>query len=283
MADYILKAGYDLTVHDLNKEAATPLLKNGAGWADSPGAVSEQCDIVISSLPTPAEVEQVVYGPLGLMEGWKAGDIYIDTTTSSPDLALRIAADARSKSVMFLDAPVTGGTKGAEEGNLIFIVGGEKAGLEKIEAVLRTMGNKSYHVGDAGSGTVAKLVNNVISITSSAIMAEAFVLGVKAGIDPQILYEVASSGTANNWDLQRYPGSVFKGKFDGGFRLNLASKDVGLAVQLGRKLGVPLSVAAAVDQSYLAAKAAGFGEKHVYSIFQYLENLVGVEVRTTEK
>jgi len=138
-------------------------------------------------------------------------------------------------------------------------------------------------VGGVGSGTVAKLVNNVISITSNAIMAEAFVMGVKAGVDPQMLFEVATTGTANNWDLEKYPNSVFKGNFEPGFRLSLASKDVGLAIQLGRKLGVPLHVAAAVDQSYRAAEAAGYGDKQLYAIFQYLEDLVGVQVRTTNK
>ncbi len=283
MSRHIFEAGYDLTVHDLRKEAAAHLLEKGAKWADTPRAMSETCDIVITSLPTPVEVQQVVYGDDGLMEGWKAGDIYVDMTTNSPDIVLQLAKDARIKDVAFLDAPVTGGTKGAEEGNLVFIVGGEKASLEKIDGILQAMGNKIYHVGDVGCGTIAKLVNNVISITSSAIMAEAFVLGVKAGIDPQILYEVATSGTANNWDLQKYPESVFQGNFEPGFRLSLASKDIGLAIQLGRKHGVPLSVAAAVDQSLLAAKAAGFGDKHLYSIFQYLENLVGVQVRTTKR
>jgi 3-hydroxyisobutyrate dehydrogenase-like beta-hydroxyacid dehydrogenase len=114
-------------------------------------------------------------------------------------------------------------------------------------------------------------------------MAEAFVLGVKAGVDPQMLFEVAISGTAKNWDLEKYPDSVFIGDFEPGFRLSLASKDVGLALQLGREFGVPLPVAAAVDQSFLAAKAAGFGDKQLYSIFEYLENLVGVQVRTTNK
>ncbi len=283
MSGWILKAGYDLTVHDLRKEAAADLLEKGAKWADTPRAVSETCDLVISSLPSPVEVQQVVYGDNGLMEGWKEGDIYVDMTTNSPDVVLQLAKDAGNKGVTFLDSPVTGGSKGAEEGNLVFIVGGEKAGLEKIDGILKTMGHKIYHVGDVGSGTIAKLVNNVISITINAIMAEAFVLGVKAGIDPQILFEVATSGTANNWDLEKYPDSVFQGNFEPGFRLSLASKDVGLAVQLGRKLGVPLSVAAAVDQSFLAAKAAGYGDKHLYSIFEYLENLVGVQVRTTKK
>jgi 3-hydroxyisobutyrate dehydrogenase-like beta-hydroxyacid dehydrogenase len=282
MARYILEGGYNLSVHDLRKETATHLLKKGAKWADTPRAIAETCDVVFSSLPDPEDVQQVVYGDDGLMEGWKAGDIYADMSTNSHDLVTRIVKDSAKKGVTFLDAPVTGGTKGAEEGNLVFIVGGEKAALEKIEGILYTMGKKIYHVGDTGSGTVAKLVNNVISITSNAIMAEAFVLGVKAGVDPQMLYEVAFSGTARNWDLEKYPDSVFIGDFEPGFRLSLASKDVGLALQLGREFGVPLPVAAAVDQSFLAAKAAGFGEKQLYSIFEFLENLVGVQVRTAK-
>jgi 3-hydroxyisobutyrate dehydrogenase-like beta-hydroxyacid dehydrogenase len=283
MAGNILDAGYDLTVHDLRKEATTHFLEKGAKWADTPKYIAETCDVVFSSLPGPEEVQNVVYGADGLIEGWKAGDIYADMSTNSHDLVIQIAQDASEKGVAFLDSPVTGGTKGAEEGNLVFIVGGEKTALEKIEDILYTMGKKIYHVGDTGSGTVAKLVNNVISITSNAIMAEAFVLGVKAGVDPQMLYEVAVSGTANNWDLEKYPDSVFIGNFEPGFRLSLASKDVGLALQLGREFGVPLPVAAAVDQSFLTAKAAGLGDKQLYSIFEYLENLVGVQVRTTKK
>lgn len=281
MAAHILKAGHDLTVHDLRKEAAASLLKDGARWADSPKEVSSTCDIVITSLPSPVEVEQVVYGQNGLMAGWKRGDIYIDTTTASPDTAARVAPDAAAKGASFLDAPVTGGTKGAEEGKLVFIVGGEKATLEKARPVLQAMGEKIFHVGAAGSGTVAKLVNNLISVTSNAIMAEAFVMGVKAGVDPQLLWEVAVNGTADNWDLRRYPGFVFKGDFEPGFRLSLASKDVGLAVQLGHKLGVPMSVAEAVDKSYQAARAEGFGDKSIYAIFRPLEDLMGVKVRTT--
>ena len=283
MARHILSAGYDLSVHDLKKEVATHLLEKGAKWADTPRAISETCDTVLSSLPSPEEVQQVVYGIDGLMEGWKAGDIYVDMSTNSPDVIQQLAKDAGKKDVAVLDAPVTGGTQGAEEGNLVFIVGGQKDSLDKIDGILHTMGKKIYHVGDAGSGNIAKLVNNVISITANAIMAEAFVLGVKAGVDPQMLYEVAINGTANNWDLPKYPDSVFKGNFEPGFRLSLASKDVGLAIQLGRKLGVPLPVAAAVDQSFLAAKTAGFGDKQLYSIFQYLENLVGVQVRTPKR
>jgi 3-hydroxyisobutyrate dehydrogenase-like beta-hydroxyacid dehydrogenase len=281
MAKHILAAGFDLTVHDIRKEAAAGLLEKGARWADTPKIMAESCDLVITSLPAPKEMQDVVYGPNGLMEGWKAGDIYVDMTTNSPAIVRQVAKDALAKGVTVLDAPVTGGTMGAEGGTLAIIVGGEKNGLEKIHKVLEAMGTKIYHAGDVGCGNIAKLVNNVISITANSIMAEAFVLGVKAGVDPQILWEVATTGTANNWDLARYPQHVFKGNFEPGFRLSLASKDMGLAIQLGREYGIPLTVAAAADQVFMAAKARGLGDKDIYAIFQYMESLSGVEVRTT--
>jgi 3-hydroxyisobutyrate dehydrogenase-like beta-hydroxyacid dehydrogenase len=283
MARHILEAGYDLTVHDIRKAAAEPLLEKGAKWAETPRDVAETCEVVLSSLPSPAEVREVVYGADGLMSEWKDGDIYVDMSTSSLDLIRQVAADAAKKGVCVLDAPVTGGTEGAEKGTLVIIVGGDKTAAGKVEGVFRAMGTRIYHAGEVGSGTIAKLVNNVISLTSNAIMAEAFVLGVKAGVDPEILWQVASTGTANNWDLQRYPQLVLKGNFEPGFRLSLGCKDVGLAVQLGRECGVPLPVAAAVEQSFLRAQTAGLGDKSVYAIIQNLEQLVGVEVRSTEK
>jgi 3-hydroxyisobutyrate dehydrogenase-like beta-hydroxyacid dehydrogenase len=281
MARHIFEAGFDLMVYDIRREAAASLLQKGAAWANNPADMAKTCDIIITSLPGPKEMQEVVYGPNGLRLGWKAGDIYVDMTTNSPDIVKQVAKDALAQGVTVLDAPVTGGTIGAEAGKLAIIVGGEKAALEKIRIVLEAMGPIIYHAGEVGCGTVAKLVNNVISITANAIMAEAFALGTKAGVDPKILWEVCTTGTANNWDLARYPAYVFKGKFDPMFRLSLASKDMGLAIQLGREYGVPLAVAAATDQAFQAAKAAGFGDKDIYSIFQYIEGLSGVEVRTT--
>ncbi|MBN1189059.1 MAG: NAD(P)-dependent oxidoreductase [Dehalococcoidales bacterium] len=280
MAGHILEAGYNLTVNDIRKEAADGILKKGAKWADTPGDMAGQCELIITSLPSPKEMQEVVYGTNGLMQGWKEGDIYVDMTTNSPAIVRQVARDALAKGVKVLDAPVTGGTGGAENGTLAIIAGGDKSALDKIHKVFEAMGTIIYHAGEVGCGNIAKLVNNIISITANSIMAEAFVLGVKAGIDPQVLWEVSTTGTANNWDLARYPEHVFKGKFEPGFRLSLASKDMGLAVQLGREYGVPLSVAAAVDQVFLAAKASGLGDKDIYSVFEYIENLSGVKVRT---
>jgi 3-hydroxyisobutyrate dehydrogenase-like beta-hydroxyacid dehydrogenase len=185
--------------------------------------------------------------------------------------------------VAVLDAQVTGGTRGAQEGTLAIMVGGDKLCLEKIRQVLQAMGNKIFHVGDVGCGNVAKLVNNLISLTNNTICAEVFVLGVKAGIDPETLWEITTSGTANNWNLQQYPQTVFQGNFEPGFRLSLGFKDIGLALQLGREYGVPLFVGAAVEQSLLEAKAAGFEDKSVDAFMLYLEKLVGVQVRSAKK
>jgi 2-hydroxymethylglutarate dehydrogenase len=283
MSRHLLEAGYDLTVHDLRRDAVKHLLDKGAKWADAPKAIAETCDVVISCLPTPIQVQEVVYGARGLMAGWKTGDIYVDMSTNSPTVIRQVAIDAKPMSVAVLDAPVTGGTRGAQEGTLSIMVGGDKIFLEKIREILQAMGKKIFHVGDVGCGNVAKLVNNLISLTNNIINAQAFVLGVKAGIDPQILWEITTSGTANNWNLQQYPQTVFQGNFEPGFRLSLGFKDIGLAIQLGREYGVPLSVGAATEQSLLEAKAAGFEDKSVDGFMLYLEKLVGVEVRSAKK
>jgi len=283
MSSRILEAGYGLTIHDLRKEAANALLDKGAGWAETPKAVTDTCRVIISCLPTPVQVQDIVYGANGLMAGWKTGDIYIDMSTNSPAVIRQVAIDAEARGVTVLDAPVTGGTGGAQKGTLTIMVGGDQTYLQQIRGILQTMGNKIIYVGDVGCGNVAKLVNNLISLTNNTITAEAFVLGVKAGVDPQILWEITTSGTANNWNLQQYPQTVFQGNFEPGFRLSLGSKDIGLAIQLGREYGVPLFVGAAVEQSLLEVKAAGLEEKSVDAVALYLEKLVGVQVRTTKK
>lgn len=283
MARRILEAGYEITVHDLVKDLARSFLDKGAKWADSPKALAENCPVVFSCLAIPSQVQDVVYGVDGLKAGWKAGDIYVDMSTNSPTVMRQVAEDAKTKGVSVLDAPVTGGVQNAEKGTLTIIVGGDKPTLEKVRQILQAMGSKIVHVGDVGCGNIAKLVNNLISITSNAITAQAFVLGVKAGIDPQILWEITTSGTANNWSLQQYPKTVFQGNFEPGFKLSLGWKDLGLALQLGREYGVPLFVGAAVEQTLLEVKTAGLQDKSVDAVSLYLQQLVGVQIRSAKK
>ena len=279
MAGHILNAGYKLAVNDLNKEAAAQLLAKGAKWCDTPAAVAAASRVVITSLPTPKSVEDVVYGKGGLVEGWKKGDIYIDMSTNSPSLIRRIAGDAAAIGVKVLDAPVSGGTRGAEAGTLAIMAGGEPDALEEVRPVLETMGQKIFPVGDAGCGNIAKLVNNLISLACNSISAEGFALGVKAGINPQVLWDIITVSTGNNWCLQQYPNTTFKGNFEPGFRVDLACKDIGLALDLGKEHGVPLPVGVTVQKDLQNTMVEGYADKGVDAVILPLEKLTGVPVR----
>jgi len=283
MSRRILEAGYGVVVHDLNKEAATPLINSGAEWADSPAAAAKACRVVITSLPKPQDVEQVVYGKNGLMQAWRPGDIYIDMSTNSPSLMRRIAADAATKGVSVLDAPVSGGVKGAEAGTLTIIVGGEATALEKVRKVLEAMGQKIFPVGPVGCGSVVKLVNNLISLICNSASAEGFALGVRAGIDPAMLLEIIKVSTGDNWCARQYPNTVFKGDFEPGFKISLAYKDINLALELGKENGVPLPVGAAVRKDLEDTIAAGFQDKGVDAVILTREKAAGVKVRSTKK
>jgi 2-hydroxymethylglutarate dehydrogenase len=280
MARHILEAGFNLTVYDLRKEAAKPLLEKGARWAGSPADVARASQVVITSLPGPGDIEQVVFGPDGLKSGWKNGDIYIDMSTNSPAVIQHIADEARHMGVSVLDAPVSGGTRGAEMATLTIMVGGEPAVLEKVRKVLESMGAKVALVGAVGCGNVAKLINNMIALTCSSVAAEGFVLGIKAGIDPQVLWDIVTSSTGDSWVVRQFPQSVFSGAFPPQYRLSLAHKDISLAVQMGRDYEVPLLVASVVEQKLIDADAAGLGDKHVDAVILRLEELTGIQVRT---
>jgi 2-hydroxymethylglutarate dehydrogenase len=282
MSRRILEAGYSLTVHDLRKEAARPLLERGAAWAGSPREVAASCRVVASSLPTPRSVEEVVYGDNGLQAGWRKGDIYVDMSTNSPSTIRKIARDAKGRGVTVLDAPVSGGTKGAEKGTLTIMVGGDTSAARKIEGILRAMGQNIYPVGDVGCGNVAKLVNNMISLACNSISAEGFVLGVKGGLHPQVLWDIISRSTGDNWCMEQYPQTTFRGNFEPGFRVGLAYKDIGLALDLGEEYAVPLPVGRAVRQDLEDTIAAGLGDKGVDAVILPLEEAAGIKVRLPE-
>lgn len=281
MAGKVMEAGFDLVVHDADKRAAQPLLERGAGWAETPAEVAESCRVVITCLPTPQIVEEVALGPAGLANRWQAGDIYVDMSTNAPSTVRRIADAAAKSGVSVLDAPVSGGTRGAEQGTLTIMVGGETAALEKARPVLEPMSNKIFHLGDVGCGNVAKLVNNLIGLACNSICAEGMVLGARAGIDPQALYDLMTISTADNWSLRQYPRTVFKRDFAPGFKISLAHKDLSLALGLGEEYGVPLPVAEAVRDDLAGAMARGFGGNGVDAVILPLEEAAGVTVNVT--
>lgn len=283
MVANLLAAGHEVVVNDVRREAADPLLAKGARWADSPALAASGAEITLTSLPGPREVEAVAMGESGVLHGIAPGAIYADLSTSSVSLARRIYAAFGEAGAHALDAPVSGGPYGAETATLIIMVGGDAPVFDRARPVFEAIGDKIQYIGDAGAGAVAKLVHNMIGIASGQILAEAFTLGVKAGVPPDKLLEAVRGGAyGRGMSLsQGLPQVVFKGDFDNPrFALALARKDLGLATELGRELGVPLAMASLAEQGMIEALNRGLGPKDSSAMFLLQEERAGVQVRT---
>ena len=245
MAANLQKAGYRLVVHDVRRAAADPHVARGATWADSPRAVAEAADVVLTSLPGPPEVEAVGLGDNGLLAGMPSGTAWFDLTTNSPTLVRWLHADFAARGVHMLDAPVSGGPAGARTGRMALWVGGEEAIFARHKPVLDAMGDQARYVGPIGAGSVAKLVHNCAGYAIQAALAEVFALGVKGGVEPLALWEAVRTGAAGRRrTFDALADQFLPGKYDPpAFALRLAHKDVSLATQLGRELGVPMRIA----------------------------------------
>jgi 3-hydroxyisobutyrate dehydrogenase-like beta-hydroxyacid dehydrogenase len=286
MALNLLRAGHALAVHDVRKEAAAPHLAGGARWADSPAAAAREAEAVFTVLPGPPEVEAVALGPGGILDGIAAGAVYADLSTSAPTVIRRIEARFRERGVHVLDAPVSGGVIGAERGTLQIMVGGDPAVFERLRPVLGAMGDKVSHMGEIGCGTVAKLVHNLISLTTRLVVAEGFTLGVKAGMRPEALLEAVRGGAFGQGLLLKHmvPEIVFTGDFDHArFALKLARKDVGLATELARECQVPMPLATLAEQIFVEAMGRGWGDKDSMVPFRLQEERAGVVLRTADQ
>ncbi|MFH1486335.1 MAG: NAD(P)-dependent oxidoreductase [Chloroflexota bacterium] len=280
MAANLLKAGHSLTVHDLRKAATDGLVKAGARWAQSPMEVAQESDIVVASLPGPPEVKEAALGPKGVLAGAKSGDIFIDMSTNSPGTVQLIAAAARDKGVTVFDAPVTGGVTGATSGTLTIMVGGDAALFEKVAPILNVMGKKVVHVGDVGAGNSVKLIHQMLGAVTNQVIAEAFALGAKAGLDLKKLFEVlANSMSASPILTEKYPRAALKGNFKPGFAIDLAYKDQILLFEMAKELGVPLSFASLALQKFMEARARGLGTKDTTAVLLPLEEMLGVKAR----
>jgi 3-hydroxyisobutyrate dehydrogenase len=285
MALNLIKAGHALVVHDVRREAAARHLAQGAKWADSPQALARECELVLTSLPGPKDVELVALGPGGILEGAVAGTIYADLSTGSPTVMRKLHAAFKAKGVHVLDAPVSGGVIGATRGTLQVMVGGDEAIYNEVKDVLRAVGDKVGYMGPIGSGTIAKLVHNMISICTRGIIAEGFTLGVKAGVTPEALLEAIRGASYGQGYMLSHmlPDVIFKGDFDTvRFALKLARKDVGLATELAREFDVPMPMAALHEQTMIEALARGWGDKDSLSPWMLQEEAAGVTVRAAK-
>ena len=280
MARNLAKGGHDLTLFDISKEAAEELLSMGATWAGSPAVVADASEVVFTSLPRPRDVEEVATGEGGVLSGASSGTVYFDLSTTDPDTIHRIAEVARPRGVSVLDAPVSGGTTGAENATLCVMVGGDRSAYDRYKPVLDLIGDKVMFCGELGSGAVCKIVNNLIGLSVGVILSEAFTLGVKAGVSPEVLFEAVSGSSGNTQSMQGFPNGLFKGNFEPGFQLDLAAKDVGLATEMGRSLRVPMEISNLVQQRYIDGQNRGWGRTASGSVARIQEERAGVEVRT---
>ena len=261
MAANLAKAGNELVVHDMNREAAEPFLSNRAIWADTPKAVAEQVDVVFLSLPGPPEVRAVATGADGLIEGLRPGGAVFDLSTNAPTAVRELHALFADKGFEFLDAPVSGGPAGARSGKLALWVGGDKAVFDNYKPQLDAMGDQAAYIGAIGAGSIAKLVHNCAGYTVQAALGEVFTMGIKAGVEPLDLWEAVRQGVLGR--RRTFDGMInqfLPGVYEpAAFALRLAHKDVSLATALGREMGVPMRIANLTLEEMTEALNRGWG------------------------
>ena len=284
MAANLQKAGYELVVHDIKRDAAAPHIKAGAVWADTPRQLAEATDVVLTSLPGPPEMESVALGEQGLLSGMAAGKVYFDLTTNSPAVVRRVHAVFAGKGVHLLDAPVSGGPSGARTGKLAIWVGGDEAVFGKHKVVLDGFSDQAVYVGPIGAGSVTKLVHNMAGYAIQTALAEVFTLGVKAGVEPLALWQAVRQGAGGrSRTFDRVPHQFFRGKYDPpNFALRLAHKDVTLATELGREQNVPMRVANLALADLTEALNRGWGERDSRVSMSLQEERAGIQVRVEE-
>lgn len=283
MAANLQKAGHDVVVHDAREEAAADHVANGARFAKTAAEAVQGAEVIFTSLPGPKQVEAVALGEGGILQGASKGAIYADLSTSSPTLIRRIYAEFKSQGLNVLDAPVSGGPGGAERATLQIMVGGDRAIYDQVRPVLLNIGDKVSYIGEIGAGEVAKLCHNTLSYATALALAEVFTLGVKAGVEPEMLLEAIQGGAFGQGNAlkHRLPNVIFKDRFEqADFYLALARKDVGLATELARELNVPMNVSSLAEQALIEGLARGWDTQDSSAIWKLQEERAGVKVRT---
>ena len=284
MARNLIRAGHSLIVNDVNEAATAQHRELGARWATTPRLVASSSEVIFTSLPGPAEVDAVALGSDGLIEGFAPDAIYVDLSTGSPTAIRRVAERVRAAGAHFVDAPVSGGVQGAEKGTLAVMVGGNPLIVERIRPLLEVLGTSVVYVGDVGSGTVAKLVHNAISMSTRIVIQEGMALAVKAGVDPNVMLNVLRDASFGKQLVltSHIPDLVLKGDFDHPrFSLGLSHKDVSLALELAREVDVPMGMAEMADDEIQRGINRGWANRDNLVTFLLAEERAGVEIRTS--
>ncbi len=280
MAKNLLKAGFQLTVHSRSRGPVDELAALGAAPAASPRDVAAASEVVITMVPDAPDVEAVVTGPEGILAGAKPGLTHVDMSTISPVATRRIAEMERKARVAMLDAPVSGGTVGAEAGTLSIMVGGDEAAFNACQPIFVAMGKKITYMGPHGAGQTTKACNQIMTGGIYAVMAEALVLAAKSGLDPAKVVDVLAGGAARCWALEVRAPKILKRELNPGFKASMQYKDLNIVAETTRAEGVPTPVTALVREMYSAMLVAGNGELDNSAVVTVWEKMAGVEVRS---
>jgi 2-hydroxy-3-oxopropionate reductase len=280
MARNLLKAGFHLVVFSRGKRSVEELIQEKAVGAESPKEVAEHSEVIITMLPDSPEVQEVILGKDGVIQGIKPGSVVIDMSSINPLVTQEIAGALKGKGVEMLDAPVSGGEVGAIEGTLAIMVGGEEKIFNETMEILRALGRNIVHVGEIGSGGFVKLVNQIIVALNIAAVGEAFTLGVKAGLDPQVIYQAIRGGLAGSSVLEAKAPMIFGRNFKPGFKIRLHHKDLKNALSTAKDLGVPLPLSSFVQQVFISLMTDGRGEEDHSALATFFEKLAKVEIKS---
>ncbi len=282
MARNLLNAGYPLVVHNRSRPPVDELVAEGATAAWSPCQVAEQSDLVITMLPDSSDVERVALGPDGLVEGARPGLIAVDMSTIAPAVAVRVAETLAEKGVRCLDAPVSGGDVGAQQGTLSIMVGGDEATFAQVKPIFDVLGKSAVLCGPNGAGQTVKACNQVLVAVTIAGVSEALTLGAKVGVDPAKIVQVLSGGLARCGVLENRGQRMVHGDFQPGFRIRLHYKDLNIIRQTSKDYGVPLPVTAVVHELFSTAMSRDRGELDHSGLLTVIEELAGIQARTAE-
>jgi 3-hydroxyisobutyrate dehydrogenase-like beta-hydroxyacid dehydrogenase len=275
----VTKTNHEVTVFDLNPEAMDACVKAGAKRGASIAEVAASCDVVMMSLPTPKHVEAVIAGDDGVAENAKPGTVVIDLSTNAPGMIKKLGELLSTKDIALIEAPVTGGVIKATDGTLTIIVGGDEAVIDKQRPLLSSIGALVVHTGPHGSASVGKLVNNMLGLCNAAIAAEGMMIAAMAGVDLNKIVEVVSNGSGNSNAFRNMQIRSLQGKFEPSFALDLAYKDLGLAVDLATEHGVPAMVAPQVLNLMRMARGMGLGQGDSTSVIKVYESVLGKQAR----
>jgi 3-hydroxyisobutyrate dehydrogenase len=277
MCQHLMTKGYKATVYNRSKDKAKPLLEQGAAWADNPKQVAEKSDIVFAIVGFPKDVREVFLGTQGALAGSKPGTVLVDMTTSDPSLAREIYEAAKAKGVHSVDAPVSGGDVGARNAALSIMVGGDADAVEAVKPCLECMGKTIVHQGPAGSGQHTKMVNQILIASNMVGVCEALLYAYKSGLEAKTVLQSVGVGAAGSWSLNNLGPRIIDRNFEPGFFVEHFIKDMGIALDEAKRMGLVLPGLALANQLYLAVQAQGYGRKGTHALMLALESLANVK------